>query len=419
MDQNYSETLAFLLQLFPDTDPAAVAAKISESSTLDQCIDLLLEQPEASFDNDLETLFSMFPDIDMNDLFEALLLHPEISKAVEHILQNNQEKQREDNVMTVLLPKSKTTGYYIHPKEDSGIRKKALSLHEALPQFSLETVEQFLKDCKGNVDECFTRLSALDPRNDVRAEIANELLQLEEILPNISKSRIASAYHSLRSVAKVLNHFVGDESAKHRKIEFSGIVESALSSAIVPIYPAPTRRKSEEAFTEVRSSKSFNDSKMKIENSDPEELRLIAQEHLANRNEMYHKAANAFQRGGLTGRGSAAYLSEEGRRISIQMELANERAAQAILARNVANHQGHPDVIDLHGLTAREAKAALEEYVSIRMGARRLTRFKVITGAGNHSMNRSVLYPAAYSFLRKLGLQLEAGGNGWFFCRVN
>ncbi|KAJ8327506.1 hypothetical protein QVD99_007959 [Batrachochytrium dendrobatidis] len=150
---------------------------------------------------------------------------------------------------------------------------------------------------------------------------------------------------------------------------------------------------------------------------DPHILRSKAQEYLELRNTSFRKAASAFIKGKPSGKAVAAYYAQRGHDLSAQMWSLNDQAAQAQLDINRTKSNNDCNVLDLHGLSLKEAKQAASEYANEwacnRNSGRKL---KIVTGAGNHSVGgQARLYSGVWSHLQKCGWSIEAGGNGWFF----
>ncbi|KAJ2546340.1 hypothetical protein EV175_005636 [Coemansia sp. RSA 1933] len=148
--------------------------------------------------------------------------------------------------------------------------------------------------------------------------------------------------------------------------------------------------------------------------TDAEHCRKRAEALVAQRNELYSKAAHAYARR-TTARGhsgTALYYSIEGHKLDARARIWRMRAAQSAVAamrRNGAN------VVDLHGLTRAEAVAVvLEEanawYVrSATDGVRQQQRrpLHIVTGRGIHSPDgKAHLHPAVVRALRN--------DNWWF-----
>ncbi|KAJ3015980.1 hypothetical protein HKX48_004279 [Thoreauomyces humboldtii] len=153
---------------------------------------------------------------------------------------------------------------------------------------------------------------------------------------------------------------------------------------------------------------------------DAQHYRQLAQEYREQRNENFRRAASAFRKGDLTGRGSAAYYSQEGQELTEQMARWNNMAASTVIQRNKAR-MDDPYTIDLHELTVQEALRYVNEAVNdwwSRDGSsvRPRKHLKIIAGAGQHSSHGiRKLFPAVMRQLKNQGWKLSAGGNGWFY----
>ncbi|KAJ3092259.1 hypothetical protein HK102_009229 [Quaeritorhiza haematococci] len=154
-----------------------------------------------------------------------------------------------------------------------------------------------------------------------------------------------------------------------------------------------------------------------------------AQDAHNNRNELFRQACQAYRRGNLTGRGSAAYYSQEGQAMTREMQRLNMMAAERIMQSNRQRFENGVFVLDLHYLTVSEARAFIEEAVtdwyhrqpvSTDSIAGRTVKnpLKIITGVGNHSSGgKAKLYPAVFAMLRRNGWRVEHGGNGWMWVK--
>ncbi|KAJ3034912.1 hypothetical protein HK097_004363, partial [Rhizophlyctis rosea] len=133
----------------------------------------------------------------------------------------------------------------------------------------------------------------------------------------------------------------------------------------------------------------------------PKELRAMAEELKKERNDAFRRAAKAFRKGDLTGKGSAVYYSQEGRDLAFKISTYNSAAARAVILRNKQRQQHDPYTLDLHELTVAEALEYVTEAVNewySREGARASPRrpLKIIAGAGHHTNGVRKLYPAVW-----------------------
>ncbi|KAI1316248.1 hypothetical protein EDD11_010295 [Mortierella claussenii] len=151
---------------------------------------------------------------------------------------------------------------------------------------------------------------------------------------------------------------------------------------------------------------------------DPAWCRERAHEMLEQRNELFRKAAKAYQHSkgkGVGMGGIAAYYADEGKKLDVQGKQWHMRAARAVVQQHrLANND--PNLVDLHGLTIAEAQTVVKEAVTqwfarATMQASRVVAkpLKIICGVGSHSKDRIArLYPAILSLLMKDGWRCEA-----------
>ncbi|KAJ2186062.1 hypothetical protein EV181_003520 [Coemansia sp. RSA 532] len=138
---------------------------------------------------------------------------------------------------------------------------------------------------------------------------------------------------------------------------------------------------------------------------DPEYCRKRAELLIAQRNELYSKAAHAYtRRNNLHHSGETAlYYSTEGHKLDAQARIWRMRAAQASVA---SMKRRNANIVDLHGLTRAEAVAVVHDAVaswydnavaSDKAGVRSL---HIVTGLGNHSIGgRACIHPSVVRLL--------------------
>ncbi|KAF9932901.1 hypothetical protein FBU30_007060 [Linnemannia zychae] len=154
------------------------------------------------------------------------------------------------------------------------------------------------------------------------------------------------------------------------------------------------------------------------DDDDPFWCRQQAGALLNQRNELFRKAAKAYQasKGKGAGMGGiAAYYADEGKKLDAQGKQWHMRAARAVVQQHrLANND--PNLVDLHGLTVSEAQVVVREAVTqwfsrSTMQASRIAGkpLKIICGVGSHSKDRIArLYPTILSLLQKDGWRCEA-----------
>ncbi|KAF7732501.1 hypothetical protein EC973_003247 [Apophysomyces ossiformis] len=138
------------------------------------------------------------------------------------------------------------------------------------------------------------------------------------------------------------------------------------------------------------------DNRDQYKDDDPEECRAIAMSLIMERNELFRKAAAAYQRSKNKGPGEggvAFFYSDE-------------------------HNDDH--LLDLHGLTVAEARVLLKEGITqwwsrsqMQSARRQVKPLKVITGIGKHSPHgQSRLLPSVLQWLKKDGWLIEAVNPG-------
>ncbi|KAG0297460.1 hypothetical protein BGZ96_006416 [Linnemannia gamsii] len=156
------------------------------------------------------------------------------------------------------------------------------------------------------------------------------------------------------------------------------------------------------------------------DDDDPVWCRQRAHEILDQRNELFRKAAKAYQatKGKGAGMGGiAAYYADEGKKLDVQGKQWHMRAARAVVQQHRLDNND-PNLVDLHGLTVSEAQTVVREAVTqwfsrTTMQASRIAAkpLRIICGVGSHSKDRIArLYPTILSLLQKDGWRCEAEG---------
>ncbi|KAI9088719.1 hypothetical protein DFS34DRAFT_422992 [Phlyctochytrium arcticum] len=337
-------------------------------------------------ERNMQTLSAVFPDIDRTRIYSALAFNSnDMGKATEELLQpdaaEHNKSHTHDGDLAIL--------FEMFPDRDLAELLSLLQEHG-----SAQGVSEFLTTVSSGTwhMKCQGDCVASGYPCVVHSKAAN-----------------SSKLHRVMSMDKLPR---SKSKAKKQPI----FLISAAGSSIVERGTKLATLPDEKAQTFAQMTK-YNVSQ------DPSSYRKVAQEILQRRNECFNQAAHAFKRGNLTGRGSAAYYSEEGRSMSQEISKWNELAAAAVVQRNIQKHRNDPNVLDLHELTVREAvKYALEavnEWHS-RGGSQAvaLRPLKVITGAGNHSKGgQRKVYPAVWAALQSRGWPLIPGGSGWFYVK--
>ncbi|KAL0710030.1 hypothetical protein Bca4012_017008 [Brassica carinata] len=130
------------------------------------------------------------------------------------------------------------------------------------------------------------------------------------------------------------------------------------------------------------------------------ELRKGANDQWNVTKSYYHKAAEAYSKGG---RAHAAYLSDQGRAASRLAQRADERASQDIF---VARNKGIENVItiDLHGQHVKQAMKLLKMHLLLGAYVPSIQTLRVITGCGSHGFGKSKVKQSVTKLLEREGV---------------
>lgn len=123
-----------------------------------------------------------------------------------------------------------------------------------------------------------------------------------------------------------------------------------------------------------------------------------AQKLIESQNQYFRRAASKYHQGGLTGSGHAAYLSEEGRKLSKEIDKYNAMAALCIFRQNNPNISTLR-TIDLHGLTVKEAEPLIQSYLQHHFVDGDSNSVQIVTGYGRRSKRGARLKPAVFNLL--------------------
>ena len=309
-------------------------------------------------------------------------------------------------------------------------------------------IEESLLKNGNNIDEAIDYILNQDENDDVdiiqeNSEFDDLSSNLMDMFPTVSKYFIEDAliqakYDSEKAINLILNHAKdkntdADLSTLSEIFQNTSIPDlkealfktSSLQDAVQLLSnpdTAPVKLKSKPIIiasslstTSINSLAPQSDAPaQKIhhipinDRNDAEYYRKLAQSAHDQRVILYHEAAQAYRKTGLTGSGAAAYYSSQAHSKTIEMNRLNEIAAQKIISQM----DNDPDMIDVHGLTVKEAWKFVEERVTQwhcrPTNLRHKKPFKIVTGFGKHSDDRRAkLYPAILKKLRNSGWIVE------------
>ncbi|TPX63053.1 hypothetical protein SpCBS45565_g06882 [Spizellomyces sp. 'palustris'] len=362
-------------------------ASSSESHCLGPKDDASINGPEFA------TLSAMFPDHDRRTIFSALTTHQfDMDRAADTLLRLTLDEIPDNRVC----------------KEDEALS----ALMEAFPEQPLDILRIILRRC-GGLDATVQELT-----KDIKTAWGRKCDG------RCSAGGYPCVYHRSEKALDM-------EMPADRRLRREG--SASISSRSGPIFTLSARGSSLPVSSRIQNvgndveqtcgTSSAHANPSEINYLDPRECRQVAQDYREKRDEAFRRAAKAFRKGDLTGKGSAGYFSQEGRDSTEQMTKWNSRAAQATIQRNKARFQGDPFVIDLHGLTVNEAVKYVDEAVNewySGNGARSKPQkpLQIITGSGQHSSHGiRKLYPVIYKGLSAKGWTVCPGGSGWFFVK--
>ncbi|KAJ3196903.1 hypothetical protein HK101_007268 [Irineochytrium annulatum] len=403
----------FIQRAFPDLSAAAVRRHLASANgnveLAIQEILLIAEEglpPTGSADgldflDPIEILASAFPALSLQSLRESL-------KESNGDLSECMERLRDPG-----------------PRSGEG---RLASLQAIFPHRRREDVEEALEECGGDVDKAAdvllnpTGLQAVS-RSAVGRDQDVELLIEMFGGTEVEMKRLLRIHGGLHKTITYLSGPVKSTPAKAVPAPYNAVASPSSTSHKARKYPLDIVMKNSPAAESLPTPTSASPRATTVAERwlDASYCRKRAANHLKSRNEAFTLAATHFQRGNLTGRGSAQYYSDVGREETKAMELWNERAAQAVVRQNGQLHKDD-DVVDLHGLTRREALERIDEavngwYNSCGANAKPKRPLKVIAGSGTHSpKNKPVLLPTVMKHLKNAGWKIMfEPGNGWFF----
>ena len=365
---------AFIAQLFPETEKVEIDRLIKDHG-YDRAIGLLCGDIEEQ--DDIMALKTLFPNVDENLLVDTFLACNDIDETINRL---SGYLDRPDDLKSdelVMVPDS------------------IQQVCQMFPNLHHRSIENFFESCGGNVEQTIDVLVRLDcnPREN-RVE---QLSTLQTILPHVPQQELAFQLSKLKTIDAVIDSFLVP--SPQAPLDYSQIKGPEPILQFSSGYQ-PLKENTTTTLTATTSTLA----------EDVEYWRGLAHQAYLQRNEFYQKAAQAYKRGQLTGKGTAAHYAEQGKSYDQKMKEYNSKAAYAII--RLQSQKNEANVVDLHGLTIQEAKSFLEQYTKHQNG-----RLKIITGAGHHSSGGSVLFPAIYNYFKNRGWKLEYGCNGWFYCK--
>ena len=436
------EKTMFLDSLFPNTSGSLLQETLlNNNNDLDATVEYLLsienEERHELEPLPFETLLDMFPQTPLNEIHSIWLNNNGNLNACIDVLM---DPSKEMNHLEKIIPPKHVRqlheeNAWMHHGEDSNKTQQRQDLliqlcdiypmhHESLLISALDATQNDLHKAASLIASTIGENSQINTKDSEWEANTNYLCQafpqfsqsllqeilkrydhdmdrtLEYLLQNSSSSSTTHVMHCdgncISTGFPCLYHSTtthGYNSNSHKatsKLDWKTVQRYSSSSFTNASNTTNTINSSNTSNTinKSNSNKNKNTSASLIKN--PRELRFKANELRDIRNEMYSKACTAYKRSDITGRSTAAYYSEEGRKLSLEIDRLDSEAAQCIISMHESNHD--QATIDLHGLTVKESMEYLAKRIQ-EWSKSTSKRLKVITGIGKHSKNGSKLFP--------------------------
>ncbi|KAF9979307.1 hypothetical protein BGZ73_000001 [Actinomortierella ambigua] len=288
---------------------------------------------------------------------------------------------------------------------------KLAQLVEMFPGHAVSGLKKFLVYSQGNVQEAMNAVLA--------AGFADEDLRPSPLAAaaasNNSNTTTTTEYVPLPVDIRYKNDRNGTPVPTGLLTEAKG--QGGWSRSSLAQLPSTTNpfpqgvRRFENTLLDKSNAELYNDE------DDPVWCRQQAHDVLQQRNELFRKAAKAYQHAkgkGVGMGGIAAYYADEGKKLDAMGKRWHMRAARAVVQQHRLENND-VNLVDLHGLTISEAQTVVREAVTewfarSTMQANRIAArpLRIVTGVGSHSKDRIArLYPSILSMLQKDGWRVE------------
>lgn len=150
----------------------------------------------------------------------------------------------------------------------------------------------------------------------------------------------------------------------------------------------------------------------------------LAVEYQQRRNDCLTQASSAWRTSNTRNKSAAFYYADEARRLDLKSRAFNLKASQALVEFRKSNSgeglysgstsaAARPGVVDLHGVTVREALSIVQDELNAWWGlpsssAAAKRSLTIVTGAGKHSPGQvAVLTPSVAKFLSREGWKAD------------
>ncbi|KAJ3179014.1 NEDD4-binding protein 2 [Gaertneriomyces sp. JEL0708] len=439
-----------------EPQPTITTATIDTSRTVEESYEAVLDAwsnlsvKDESLPSPLVFLQTMFSESSEETLSAALEeCDGKVEAATEYILSTGD--YAEDTFSTI-----SSVGSSTDTSEESSTKRDWLldvaseetehhvqAVWDMFPGCERATVVSTLKSCRGDVSKTVDLLVSLHSaaggynapvgvkemdRNDAALAALSELFPEKDLalLRNVLKQRgsLENATEYLLENPNPWMNENGSKSLRNGKSQRSSTGSSPPSSGTSVLRLVGSRTSSSLRYPGTSDKhRDHHDLINSTTLKEPSYYRQLSSALHAQRAEIFQVAASAYKRGKLAGKASAFHHATLGHEMTQEINQVNRLAMLATIQRNRKGCKDD-DVLDLHGLTVKEAVEyvleAVPAYFNSKDGSlakgKRKSDLKIITGAGNHS-RRGVkrLFPAVWRTLRSNGWVVKEGGEGWFY----
>ena len=274
------------------------------------------------------------------------------------------------------------------------------------------SLEAGFEDAFGSFEELIEFMLKEEEQELLALGLDSKLCQLVEIFPDVDVALMACICNSFpddpldQLTDMILAHTLGERRGGRKGKRYVKL-DSEHARMESPQPSSPVHTFADAAMNGKTSPKSVfefsfgeeYDGTMSID-----ELQQMAHDIQQQRRSLYHRAAEAFARGQLTGRHAASYYSQEARHL--EPKLAKIMSQMARIHFNALNPDPKSLVIDLHGLSVSQACAVSSAFIKLHSKNARI--IKLVTGIGRHSEGRGRLRPAVEGLIKSMGLHYES-----------
>lgn len=308
--------------------------------------------------------------------------------------------------------------------DETDIDAMMATLTEMLPHTSDDVILDAVLST-GSVEAAYEWITERERQSSIEQNVDQSVLQeMLQLFPFVEKSvitEIVAAFPELEVeelIDTVIIQLIRKRKSKYVKVEerqtteeCETVLDAPLSVksfkdaiAVAPTVSTKPSSVPKEANNDKEDSKAnsfeydFGVTDQSEVTEEPDYYRELAQDLIQVRGVVYSKAAESFQRGGITGKGYSSYLSEEGSALTSRIDKLNAMAAYAAL-RKFNPKLSNSRSIDLHGLTVKEAEPLVHSFLRHHLVDNETVSVQIVTGHGRGSSQGARLRPVIYGLL--------------------